>query len=127
VKNKTNLITFEDGADQEALVMAQLGQGNRHIEATTGLTSGQITYRLHKAKTTDGSKYGYRVQWRRGESPYFKQIFMDYAGILAKEIERKITPKLVHPTPKIVKLKPVKAPTVDEAVAKLKKSKAGWV
>jgi hypothetical protein len=107
MKRKTHLITFEAISDQQALILAKLGQGNRFIELETGLTSGQITYRLNKAKATEGNDHGYRVNWRNGNSPMLQRILKDYSGILAKEIEKKVVRVLVHPEPKTVVLKEI--------------------
>ena len=120
-RKKQYLITFDGGEDQKALILAQLGIGNKEIARRTGLSSGQINYRCHKAKVTEGVPSGYRVGWRNGEHPLLKHIMQDYSGVLKLEIERKIVPKLVHPTPKMVKLKESPAPTVGWAMARMLK------
>lgn len=99
-------ITFEASSDQEALVLAKLGQGNRYIGLQTGLTPGQITYRLNKAKAAEENDHGYRVDWRNGNSPMLQRILKDYAGVMAREIERKVVPKIIHATPKTIKIIP---------------------
>ena len=103
--NIRHQITFETGLDQDALVLAKLGMGNRFIRLKTGLSDGQITYRLTKAKQAEENDHGYRVDWRNGNSPLLSRVLRDYAGILVREIERKVVPKIAHPTPKIVKIK----------------------
>lgn len=102
-----HLVTFEFGADREALLLAKLGMGNRYIRLKTGLSSGKITYRLHKAKQLEENDHGYRVDWRNGNSPLLDRMLQDYAGILEREIDRRVVVKIVHPTPKTVKLKEV--------------------
>lgn len=128
-KNKTtnHLITFTDGKDLEALVMAQLGLGNQLINEATGLSRGQITYRLSKAKKAEQKDNGYRVAWRTGKSQVMWQVLRDYRGVIAQEIERNVVPKIVHPELKFAKVKEPKAPTVDEAIVKLKRQNAGWL
>lgn len=100
-----HIVTFEAGSDQDALVLAKLGMGNRFIEQSTGLSSGKITYRLTKAKRAEENQYGYRVDWRNGNSPLLGRILRDYQGVLEREIERKIVPRIVHPVPKTIKIK----------------------
>lgn len=97
-------ITFEVGSDQDALVMAKLGMGNRFIRLKTGLSDGQITYRLTKAKQAEENDHGYRVDWRNGNSPLLSRILRDYAGVIRREIERKIVPRIVHATPKTIRV-----------------------
>jgi len=104
LSKKTNVITFQQGDDNEALAMAMLGMSNkaikRHIDGR--LSDGQITYRLAKAKRVEGNKFGYRVDYRNGESPVAQQIINDVAGILHEEIRRNVTMKITHPTPETV-------------------------
>ena len=98
-----NLVTFEQGDDNEAVALAMLGLSNRAIKNATKnrLTDSQITYRLSKAKRVEGNQFGYRVDYRNGTSPMACQIVNDIAGILREEVRRNITPKLVHPTPEV--------------------------
>lgn len=98
-----NIITFHDGDDNETVSLAMLGMSNRAIRRQTDnrLTDSQITYRLSKAKRTEGNKLGYRVNYRNGTSPMAQQIINDIAGVLREEVRRNITPKLVHPPPEV--------------------------
>ena len=93
-KNKRAIITFHAGDDNEALALAKLGMSNRCIKEHTKLNDGQITYRLSKAKKVEGNEFGYRVDYRNGQSPVATQIINDIAGIMREEIRRTITPKL---------------------------------
>ena len=99
-----HLVTFNDGDDNEAVALAMLGLSNKAIKGRTKLSDSQITYRLHKAKTVEENKLGYRVDYRNGTSPMAVQIINDLAGIMREEVRRNVTPKLVHPTPRTVKL-----------------------
>ena len=69
-----NVITFDSGDDNEALVLAKLGMSNKCIQAHTSLTDGQITYRLNKAKNVEENDLGYRVAFRNGVSPLATQM-----------------------------------------------------
>jgi hypothetical protein len=95
-------ITFHSGDDNESVALAKMGLSNRAIKERTKLSDGQITYRLHKAKTVEGNDSGYRVAYRNGESDFALRVIHDLAGVLREEVRRTITPKIEHPTPKIV-------------------------
>lgn len=101
MKRKTSIITFEAPTDLSAVLHARVGIGNREIARLTGLSDGQITYRLTKAKRVSGNAQGFRVSWRNGNDPLLGRIMRDYAHIMAREVERKITARIVHPTPRI--------------------------
>lgn len=100
---KTKVITFEDKFDMRALLLAQLGQGNRYIKLETGLTDNQINYRLAKAKRVAEKQFGYRVDWRNGNHPLLKRMLMDYSAVMIKDIERTVSSKIEHATPKTTK------------------------
>lgn len=100
-------ITFEDSQDESSLLLGQIGIGNREIMRRSGLTNCQITYRLAKAKRLLGRDHGFRVDWRNGNHPLLERIMKDYASIMVREIQTKLVPKIVHPTPKVVKVKVV--------------------
>lgn len=95
-------ITFEGIRDQQALLRAKIGIGNREIARITGLTDNQINYRLAKAKRMEEKDEGYRVAWRHGNNPLVDRILRDYSKIMIKEIERKIVARIIHPTPKVI-------------------------
>lgn len=95
-------VTFEADTEQQALMCAQIGIGNREIARRTGLSDHQITYRLHKAKLGLGREHGFRVDWRNGNSPYQDRVLRELQSVMRQEIERKLVPLYVHPTPKVV-------------------------
>jgi hypothetical protein len=67
-----NVITFQTGDDNRAVVLAKLGMSNKAIRARTKLTSNQITYRLHKAKEVEenaGGLPGRVPQWNLAAGP----------------------------------------------------------
>lgn len=120
-------VTFENPVDQQIIVWAQLGIGNRAIMQRADRSDSQVTYRLAKAKRVFGLGVGFRVNWRNGNHPLLQTILSDYSGVLVKEIERSIVPKLIHPTPKTVKEpkpKSISAAKVAKILAgKLKRAK----
>lgn len=98
-------ITFEGMTDQNAVILAQVGIGNKEIRRQTGFTDSQVTYRLSKAKRLLEHKHGFRVDWRNGNHPLLERILKDYAAIMVKEIEHDLVPKIIVPTPKVAKVK----------------------
>lgn len=99
-------ITFEDAGDIEAVALGQLGFGNLAIAEATGLSSGQIQYRLTKAKNLEElpKGKGFRSTWRDGTSEIARTVAQTYAPGLRRVI-KKTLPKLIeHPTPETVNL-----------------------
>ena len=96
------LITFETFFDADAVAWAKLGDSNKAIMKAPGLTSGQITYRLSKAKGLEGNKSGYRVAWRNGESQEFMKVAKDMLKVIRVDIQRRLPVLIEHPEPKIV-------------------------
>ena len=101
---RQNIITFESGDDNRALVLAKLGMSNACIKANTKLSDGQITYRLSKARRVEENELGYRVAYRNGVSPLAFKIIHDLSAVAAADIRRNVVPKITHPTPDTVKL-----------------------
>ena len=89
-------ITFAGRADALAVALAQMGQSNSVIERDTKLTSSQITYRLSKAKGLMQQEHGFRVAWRRGESPICKKLKGDMLAILTKDVQRNLPVQIEH-------------------------------
>jgi hypothetical protein len=98
------IITFDHGDDCKSVVLAKLGMSNKAIKARTSLSDNQISYRLAKAKAVEENAGGYRVEFRNGVSPLAQQLIDDLSGVLEKEIQRTIVPRILHPTPEIVKI-----------------------
>lgn len=97
-------ITFEDGPDREMAIDALMGQGNRPITSDRGLTQSQVTYRCAKLKAKFGFEFGLRVMWRNGLNPLYPEMRRRFAVMLQREIDRKVVPQIIHPTPKTVKI-----------------------
>lgn len=99
-----NIITFESGDDNKALVLAKLGMSNAAIKARTGLSDGQITYRLTKAKVFENNEQGYRVAFRNGVSQEAVEIIRDMQNVINADIQRNLVPLIAHPTPQTVEV-----------------------
>lgn len=97
MKKTKHKITFRDDADARAVALASLGMSNTLIMGETGLTSCQVTYRLHKAKELTKARHGYRVSWRSGESTVAARVIGDWELILKREIQRSIPILISHP------------------------------
>ncbi len=100
-----HLWTYETEPQQLLLNMARLGLTNREICRETGYSDSQVTYALHKAKLSAEMDQGFRMRWRYGNDPLMPRILRDYSAIMVKDIERDICPRIVHPTPKTVRIK----------------------
>jgi len=94
-------ITYLDDVDVEVVLRAQLGQSTKFIQAQTGLTPSQITYRLVKAARAQGFKPrdGYRTQWRNGTSPVAQRIFHDFAPELHRQLHDTLPRHFIQPRP----------------------------
>lgn len=97
--------TYESSSQQMLIKMARIGIANREIARELGYTDSQITYALHKAKVAAEMDQGFRMRWRYGNDPLVTRVLRDYSAIMVKEIQRDITPKIVHPVPQTVKVK----------------------
>lgn len=100
-----HLWTFESGDQQLMLNMARIGLSTKEIMRVTGYSECQVVYALHKAKVSAEMEQGFRVRWRCGNDPLTERILRDYSAIMVREIERKIVPKIQHPTPQTVRIK----------------------
>ena len=76
-------ITFEAGADTDAVLAAMIGQGYRVAEDISGLSTGAVAYRMKLARGIFGMPkgVGFAQQYRRG-------------GGLASEIREQIFPAI---------------------------------
>jgi hypothetical protein len=99
MRKTRHTITFQDKSEQEVVLQAQIGIGNRELMRITGLTDSQINNRLRKAKNGLGMEHGFRVNWRNGNHPLFQRMLKDYRGVMLLDIKRKLVPLYAHPTP----------------------------
>lgn len=97
-------VTFETDAEQDVIIKASIGIGNKELMRTTGFSDSQITYKLAKVKRFLGRTRGFRVDWREGKHPLLVRILTDISSVMRLNIERDLVPKIVHPTPKTVKV-----------------------
>jgi hypothetical protein len=104
MRKSLHKITFAASTDARAVVLAKLGLGNKAIQGRTGLSDGQISYRLGKHKRIWREEIGYRQSWRLGESVLVNDIIQDLAAVMTEDVQRHTPPKIAHPTPKTVKV-----------------------
>lgn len=95
-------VTFESDTDANALAMAYLGQSDKSIQASCKLSTGQISYRLRKAKDVMEQEVGFRTQWRNGTSKLFKQIKDDIIAVLREDIQRTLPEQIAKPDARTV-------------------------
>lgn len=98
-----NKITFAGNADALSVALAQLGQSDSVIEKECGLTPGQISYRLRKAKDLMKQQDGFRTAWRKGESKICQMVKADVLAIIKKDIQRKLPVQIEHLAGEVVK------------------------
>ena len=96
---KAMKVTFQSSTDAEALALAKMGLGDDYIQKETGLSKGQITYRLGKAKRLEQHEFGYRKQWRSGESEAFKNIKDHMVAVLKKDIQATLPRRVINTKP----------------------------
>lgn len=74
--------------DYECIVLAALGHTNYAITRATGLSTGQISYRLAKARATMEKLNMTRWGWRNGLSPLSKAVVEAAARRVAPTITK---------------------------------------
>ena len=88
-------VTFAGHSDAECIALAQLGQSDKVIMRDCGLSAGQISYRLRKAKDLLGNQHGFRTMWRNGEGEVVKRIKDDIVAILRQDVQRNLPRQLI--------------------------------
>ena len=76
--------------DVRALALARLGQSTQSIQNQTGLTKGQVGYRVKKGGAT-----GLRAAFRNGETPEAKMAVRACSKYVIEEISREVSPKFL--------------------------------
>lgn len=100
------LVTFEDELDRLIWLKANIAVGSdKELMRMTGESQGQVTYRLRVLKETLGLRESVRQRWKNGHHPLIRQFMEDYSSIMLAELDRQVVPKLVHPTPKTIRIK----------------------
>ncbi len=89
----THRIVFTANDDIECALRALLGQSTRAIEAATGLSGGQVNYRVHKAGIN-------RWDFRNGQTHLANQVLKLGRDLAYNQVKTKIAPKFEHLTPK---------------------------
>lgn len=108
VRRRGNLKwTFESEPQRYLTHLLRLRLGNKAIMRRTGFTDHQITYAANRYKQSAGLKVSLRQRWANGTDPLIDEMLADRAVVEAmdSEIDRKVIPKIIHPTPRTVKVK----------------------
>jgi len=75
--------------DFNCALLGQMGFGTGYIAQQTGLSKGQVLYRLRKAAVR-------RAQLRRGESPYASLLVRACAPLVGQTLRRDLREVLKH-------------------------------
>ena len=102
-----NRWTFESEKQRFLTHLLRMRVGNRTISHRTGFTESQITYAANKYKVNAGLSVSLRQRWANGTGPLIDEMLSDRAIVEAMdaEIDRKVIPKITHPTPKTIRIK----------------------
>jgi len=82
----THKVVFANGDDVDCAVRALLGQSTKAIMEATGLTEGQVTYRIAKAQIN-------RWDFRHGKTPLAQRMIEIGRGPAAHIVNSEIAPK----------------------------------
>jgi len=83
----SNRITWQEREDQKALVMGSLGFSATHIAEQTGLSTGQVYYRL--------GKMGIRLRdYRNGLNPIGRHVLRAATGYVQKRVDTQVRKQL---------------------------------
>lgn len=82
----THTVVFTDGEDLECAILGLLGASTKGIIAATGLTLGQVKYRIKKADIQ-------RREFRDGRTPFAKRIINLGRGDAHQVVQRTVVPK----------------------------------
>lgn len=91
--NRTRYVSWSNGQDFDCVLLGSLGFSSRLIERKTGLTMGQIGYRLKKASVR-------RLDFRNGVSPEAAVVLRQHRTIAEPVLRRRLpeTPARGHTT-----------------------------
>jgi hypothetical protein len=86
----THLVVFKAGSDEDFVARyGMLGLCTRAIAAKTGLSEGQVQYRLAKGGVKRAGKDGYR----NGTNQFAKKVLAVGVRMARAEVANKIAPK----------------------------------
>lgn len=99
-------VNFLNSQDLEAVALAQLGIGSKAIAQITGLSEGQITYRLNKSfytehKKVEGHRQGWRQSWRDGTSEFAQSLIRAVVPNMKKDLRDQLSPHYIAKEPRI--------------------------
>ena len=89
--SRRHRITWQDPSDVAALVVASMGFSNKAVNHYTGLSNGQIYYRLRKANLQKA-----RAEFRNGTSPIARQMIARNRDFVEGRVHRSL--RKVHQT-----------------------------
>lgn len=113
--------TFQPSQQKFLTHMLRLRLGNKAIMRRTGYSDHQITYAAHKYKVNAGMAVSLRQRWANGTDPLIDELLRDRAVVEAMdaEIDNIVTPKIIHPEAKVVRIKERPHPKVVALVRKV--------
>lgn len=82
----THTVVFESSQDVECACRALLGQTTDAICRETGLSKGQVQYRIHKAQID-------RMAYRHGRTSFSKVVIDNCYGMAEQIVSKNIAPK----------------------------------
>lgn len=99
--------TFESTQQRFLTHLLRMRLSTKAIARRTGYSDGQITYAANKYKLSAGLRVSLRQRWANGTDPLIDEMLGDRAMIAAMdaEIDRKVIPRIMHPTPRTVRIK----------------------
>lgn len=100
-------VTFERDSDTDAVLVAMVGQGYAVSSKESGLSDGQVAYRMKLAreiyKMPKG--VGFAQEYRQGRSQLAQQIRAEVMPAIRGMVMARLVKARRHPTPKIVEAK----------------------
>jgi hypothetical protein len=92
-------VTFEHIREIDCICLAKLGMSNLAIKSETGLSDGQISYRLRKGKLLEEMPKGvtYRSDWRNGTGPVVRSVRDYMIGGLRNQTRDTLIPLVRKP------------------------------
>lgn len=100
----TKTIIWGQPATITAIALAKLGWSDLAIEKETGLTPGQISYRLRQDATVEALEkgVGHRKLYRNGGSTWSRFVMQKCLLHAAKDVRLNVLPKAVKPPAEVV-------------------------
>lgn len=105
-KQDKRVILMDTATMEEVVNLARWGVSTQEISRRTGISKGQVSYRIRTHKDVTGLEQGLRASWRQGNNPLLDQVMADHRDVMRLEWERKFLAKVIIPKqPEMVKVK----------------------